>query len=99
MWEHSAFLTSALDESECLALHPSIFTLGGRIPAMYWSRGLVGRKIDLEVIEEKCLLPMRSTNPNSSAVHSLSSHLTVCRLLDGKASVQNIDTYVRVHRS
>jgi hypothetical protein len=57
MREHKALLTFALDERERSALHPSIFSLSGRVLAMHWIRGFCVAKKIWKFRDEKYLLP------------------------------------------
>jgi len=64
--EHNALLTFALDERERSAFHATISSLGGKVPAMHWTRGFwVANKV-WKFGDEKCLLPILNTTPRSS---------------------------------
>jgi len=53
-----AFLTSALDEGEYLALCPSCFTPGESASSTHWIGGWVGPRATLDTEAKKILLPL-----------------------------------------
>jgi hypothetical protein len=63
-----AFLNSALDGVEWLALRPSSFTHKERAPGTHWIGSWVGPRADLDVVvKRKIPNPCRDSNPRSSS--------------------------------